>query len=142
MKKVYIASKIENFRQVQAVRDALLMAGHIITYDWTRHGSVVGNLEYLKEVAENEREGVVSADVVIVLLPGGRGTHAELGMANALKIPVMLIADDDTYFRSDDNTCAFYWNNNVYRHVCHRLDSLSGYIVENIESVAAHEPTP
>ncbi len=134
--KIYIASKLENYRQVQAVRDALISAGHSITYDWTLHGSVQGQgVERLKEVAENERRGVVSADAVVVLLPGGRGTHVELGMACALNIPVMLIVDHSMpYFRPDENTCAFYWNRNVCRCACH-ADDLPRFVAENIEGV-------
>lgn len=118
--KIYIASKLENYRQVQAVRDALVSAGHSITYDWTQHGSVQGQgIERLREVAENERRGVVSADAVVVLLPGGRGTHAELGMACALNIPVMLMADNpNSFFQPDEYTCAFYWNRNVQHYTC------------------------
>lgn len=134
--KIYIASKLENYRKVQAVRDALVSAGHSITYDWTLHGSVQGQgIERLKEVAENERRGVVSADAVVVLLPGGRGTHAELGMACALNIPVMLLADRaDAYFRPDEYTCAFYWNRNVQHYACPN-EQLPGFVAANIEGV-------
>ena len=141
--KVYIASKLENYRQVQAVRNALRNAGHVITYDWTEHGpAILRGIEFLKEVAENERDGVVSADAVVVLLPGGRGTHAELGMACALNIPVMLIADHpNTYFSCDENTCAFYWNSNVQHYVCYAED-LPDFVAGEIDRLLAGEATP
>lgn len=112
--KIYIASRLENHPQVKAVRDALVADGHSITYDWTRHGSVQGEGEdRLREVAAAERAGVMTADIVIVLLPGGRGTHAELGIANALGIPVILVSKTRDMFQADSATCAFYWNDNV-----------------------------
>jgi nucleoside 2-deoxyribosyltransferase len=137
--KFYIASKLENYRNVQAVRDALIKAGHRITYDWTLHGSVAGQgAKRLREVAGSEMDGVLSADIVIVLLPGGRGTHAELGMAIAWDIPVMLIADkSNTYFNLDKNTCAFYWNKNVQQCICLDAEALPGFVVDNIKHVAA-----
>lgn len=35
----------------------------------------------IAEVAQNEAAGVQEAELFIALLPGGRGTHTELGMA-------------------------------------------------------------
>jgi nucleoside 2-deoxyribosyltransferase len=114
--KIYIASRLENFLQVQAVRDALAAAGHTITYDWTLHGSVKDDGEArLREVALLELNGVRDADLVVVLLPGGRGTHAELGAANILGKPVILFSDKPHPLLSTDATCAFYWNENVYQ---------------------------
>lgn len=112
--KIYIASTLSNYLQVQALRDALLAAGHSITYDWTLHGSVQGQGEArLREVAAAERTGVLQAELVLVLLPGGRGTHAELGMANALGKPVIIFSASDAFDAYGGSTCAFYWNDNV-----------------------------
>ena len=84
--KFYIASKLENFEQVQYLRDRLKEQGWTHTYDWTQHGSVkTVCTKILKEVAEKEFQGVADADVVIVLTPQGRGTHVELGIALALE---------------------------------------------------------
>lgn len=98
-----------------------MAAGHVITYDWTLHGSVQGQGEArLRQVATNELNGVRDADLVVVLLPGGRGTHAELGMANVLGKPVILFSDsDDPFDVYLGATCAFYWNQNVYQLVVH-----------------------
>ena len=113
--RIYIASALENIEQVQAVRDALIAEGHTITYDWTTHGAVRDDLARLAEVAGSEVQGVREADLVVVLLPGGRGTHAELGMACALGIPVLLVSSDGATFEPGEGTCAFYWARNVCR---------------------------
>ena len=108
--KFYIASHLDNWRMVQAVGRALASRGHEITYDWTKHGSVCGtSKQRFREVAAAELEGVVAADVVIVLLPGGRGTHVEMGMAIALGKEVWLVSEWLEPFGIDEETCAFYW---------------------------------
>lgn len=108
--KFYIASKLENYEQVRSLADKLKSTSWIHTYDWTAHGSVKeSSVEILKEVGQKEYAGVKDADIVIVLTPQGRGTHTELGMAIALNKQIYLCHTDNTYFKCDDNTSAFYW---------------------------------
>jgi hypothetical protein len=103
--KFYIATRLERTGDHKALARELVQAGHAITYDWTVHGSVQGP-QRIREVAQAELAGIKAADVVIVLLPGGRGTHAELGMALALGKPVIILGDlKDTGGRH----CAFYY---------------------------------
>ena len=123
--KFYIASKLESAARVRELAEKLKSWGWQHTYDWTTHGSVQSEgQERLIEVAENEIQGVREADVVIVLLPGGRGTHAELGAANILRKPVFIWAESDGFFESNKKTCAFYWNQNVTRVIGDRLNLL------------------
>ena len=108
--KFYIASKLENHEQVKHLAHKLKSAGWTHTYDWTVHGSVKeSDIETLQEVGNLEYSGVKEADVVIVLTPQGRGTHVELGMAIAFGKQIYLCHTDETYFRCDDSTSAFYW---------------------------------
>lgn len=112
--KFYIASKLENFKQVQILAERLKNYGWKHTYDWTVHGSTKKiDVETLKSIAQKETDGVKNADVVIILTPQGKGTHVELGMAIALNKIVYIYHVDDSYFRCDDNTSAFYWLPNV-----------------------------
>ncbi len=67
------------------------------------------NPNSLRIIAERECNGVKAADIVIVLTPQGRGTHIELGMAIALGKKVYVYHIDDSFFKCDDHTCAFYW---------------------------------
>jgi len=107
--KFYIASSLENYAQVREVAEQLKQAGHIHTYDWTVHGSVgKEGPKRLCEVAQMEKQGVLDADIVIVILPGHRGTHAELGMAIAAGKPVLICAEKESLIAQD--TCAFYWS--------------------------------
>jgi len=112
--KFYIASKLENYEQVQDLAELLKNFGWEHTYDWTVHGSIKEtNMETLKSVGQKEIDGVKNADIVIVLTPQGRGTHVELGIAIALNKIVYIYHADDKYFKCDDNTSAFYWLQNV-----------------------------
>ena len=102
---IYVATGLEHAHRAWLVGYALRAAGHAITYDWTTHGSVQGEgFARLAEVAQAERRGVAVADLVIAILPGGRGTHVEIGMALGYGIPVALLIQDGCY----DAECAFY----------------------------------
>lgn len=115
--KYYIATALERAADHTLVRDAMAAAGHQITYDWTAHGSVQSEgLARIREVAELETHGVLAADLVIVLLPGGRGTHAELGIAIGAGIPILLHTEDEGLLSgSSGRTCAFYHHRLVWQ---------------------------
>lgn len=112
--KIYIASKLENHAAVAALRDELRSLGHEITYDWTVYGPVYkSGLDRVREVAEMEALGVINADLVIVLWPGGRGTHVELGIAIGAGIRVIFVSDDERHHQATTETCAFYHHHRV-----------------------------
>lgn len=112
--KIYIATRLENHKQHNALRDLLVAAGHTLTYDWTKHGAVWrSGKDRIREVALSERAGVERADVVVVLLPGGRGTHVELGMALAGNKPVIIWSPRPEVFGAHPDTCAFYHDSGV-----------------------------
>lgn len=107
--RFYIATRLENHAAHNELRDALLALGHEISYDWTTHGPVWRKgVEVIQQTAIAERDGIESADVVVALLPGGRGTHAEIGIALGKRIPLILHAPDDSMFGATPETCAFY----------------------------------
>jgi hypothetical protein len=96
--KLYVASSLENIPQVQRFVQEAQRRGHTLTYSWWLHGPVFNpcltrleNEELLRLTAEAELNGVVEADNVVVLLPGGRGTHVELGGA---LVTAAYLADD------------------------------------------------
>jgi hypothetical protein len=112
----YIATRLENHETHNRLRDLLHGGGHRISYDWTTHGAAWPHgRNFVARVAMNECAGVMDADLVIVLLPGGRGTHVELGIALALGLPVLLWSEDPKVFDIGPATCAFYHADNVKR---------------------------
>jgi hypothetical protein len=78
--KFYIASSFKNIEKVRYVSDKLKDKGFIHTYDWTVNENVTTLLE-LKAIGQKEKNAVIEADFVVVLLPAGKGSHIELGIA-------------------------------------------------------------
>lgn len=131
MARFYIATRLARHAEHNLIRDILVEAGHEITYDWTSHGSVKETCEErLTEVSEAELDGVRDADFVVVLLPAGRGTHAEIGIAEALHKPVYMHSVRPDLFTTTSATCAFYWPRCVKRSTCEWLEEFGGQVLE------------
>lgn len=113
--KVYIASRLENAAAVRELRDELAKRDVALTYDWTAHGSVQGQgAERMREVAHAEAKGVEDADLVIVLLPGGRGTHVEIGIAIGNGVDILLVGEQEPNVQGAHD-CAFYNHDHSFR---------------------------
>ena len=134
--KFYIASGLQNHEQVRSLAKLLKNSGWTHTYDWTSllydrtsHVSEkTTDIETLRHIGEQEYNGVKQADVVIILTPQGRGTHTEFGMALALGVIIYLCHKDDTYFKCDDNTLAFYWLPQV-KHLIGNTDYIAAQLL-------------
>lgn len=114
--RVYIATALERHADHNALRDALAATGRVkISYDWTHHGSVKETgVERIQEVARAEMRGVLEADATVALLPGGRGTHAEIGLALSTGRPLVLVSrTPEGHFGCTAETCAFYHGPNT-----------------------------
>lgn len=122
--RYYIATKLENHAAHNQLRDKLDELGHEITYDWTTYGPVYkSGLEVIGQVAGHEAAGVIAADVVIMLWPGGRGTHVELGIAlgddenyrirNGWNRLIIVCSDIEDHHNATTETCAFYHHKRV-----------------------------
>ncbi len=119
MSTYYIATSLKRNPAHNMVRDVLQKDSHTLTYDWTVHGSVKEeSYELLREVGQKELMSVAEADIVVVLLPGGFGTHTELGAALALKKDVIIHSEDPSVFTLGEKTCAFYHHEMVTQIVC------------------------
>lgn len=132
--KFYIASGLENRACAAQTIKALQAAGHFVTYDWTKHGDMRQNgHECLSDIATNEVLGVRSAELVLVLLPGGKGTHTELGIAlsEADKKKIIIWSETGREFSDWQSTCAFYHHPSVTWLVC-GYDELVERVLEQI----------
>ncbi len=112
--KFYVASNLPNRNMASLMVRALEGAGHECAYDWTEHGSMQTEPDKWPDVAEAELAGVMRADFVVVLLPGGRGTHVELGAALAMGTRVFLVGDDEL-LRAGSYNCVFHFHPAVTR---------------------------
>lgn len=108
---VYIGSSLKNFEFVRAMYDAFRKEGVFVMYDWTGFGDKgVRTENYLTQadVASLEENGIRTADFVVILLPGGKGTHIELGMALFAGKRVFLVGD--TMQLQDPNSSPVFYN--------------------------------
>ena len=107
--KFYIATALTNKPAYRKVRGFLEGRGHELTFDWVKAGPVdfESDPDALGKRAVDDLHGVLLADAVIVLLPGGRGTHAEMGAALACGKPILVAAKNQSAFRKP-YPCVFH----------------------------------
>lgn len=85
----YIGTSLENRAMAERLAALLVDSGHRWTHDWTeveaeRDAQCAEESEY-REMADNDLAGVINADLRVFLMPGRRGTHAEIGAALATR---------------------------------------------------------
>lgn len=81
--------------------------GHVHTYNWAENIIEDETIEDMINASELEKQGIIDSDAVIIILPAGRGTHIELGMALALNKKIYLYSKDGKDFKLE-NTVNFY----------------------------------
>ena len=91
--KIYVAGSKQLFAVVRAIIEVLTQAGHEITYDWTARPLAIDAAEG-ECAALNELQGINLSDAVIILQPGGYGTHIEIGIALAMRKPIIMLHQD------------------------------------------------
>lgn len=135
MLKYYIATSLTRAKHHNAIRDALNPDKFQLTYDWTEHGNIKStSQDRLNTVAMNESQGISQADILIVLLPGGFGTHVEIGLGIAANKTVIIHSEDAQVFLPCEKTCAFYHHDQVFQISC-QLESLPARIDNLVESL-------
>ena len=119
--RFYIASGLENRALAKDMLAFIEGRGHIPVYDWTAHGDVRGQgEERLVEVAAFESAAVRDAEFMLVMLPGGYGTHTELGIALGTRSNkrILLWSATGKEFTDGPDTCVFYHHRSVERITC------------------------
>lgn len=124
--KFYIGAGMKNCELVNYYAKLLKENGWEQTYDWVKNVSDDVSLEDMIEYATLESQGIVDSDVVIILLPAGRGAHIELGMAMALNKKIFLCSTTKEEF-SIENTVAFY--------ELPKITQLVGNVEENVKKI-------
>jgi hypothetical protein len=104
--KFYIASSFKNIDAVRYVSEKLKSKGFIHTYDWTRNERA-STIEQLKVIGQREKEGVMEAEFLIVLLPAGKGSHIEFGIALGQGKKIYLYSPNDNV-NNFETTSTFY----------------------------------
>lgn len=125
--KFYIGSGFKNCELVNYYSKKLEKNGWQHTYNWTKNINNYQTIEDLIEYSKLEQKGIIDSDVVIILLPAGRGTHIELGMALTLNKKIFLCSATEEEF-SVKNTVNFYQLPNIVRLVGSPDENLSKII--------------
>lgn len=94
--KVYIASKLENASKVHLIQQLLREKGYTFPHDWA--SLYLGGNDKADDLADQQIAAVTNSDAVVLLLPGGRGSHVEFGAALGAGRPtaVLRLSGDDT----------------------------------------------
>lgn len=85
----YIASSFKNKNEVRNISKLLIDKGYIHTYDWTLNNRAT-SLQALEKIGKEELAAVKNSDFIIVILPAGKGSHIELGIAIGLGKKIFL----------------------------------------------------
>lgn len=125
--KFYIASGFINKEKVQYVGQRLIEQGYQLTYDWTVNERA-STIEELQSIGQKEKDAVIDADFLIVLLPGGKGTHIEMGIALGYGKQVFLYSPDEAV-NNPETTSTFYHLPEV-RKCSGTLDDLVRMIIQ------------
>ncbi|MGM9986152.1 MAG: nucleoside 2-deoxyribosyltransferase [Bacillaceae bacterium] len=104
--KFYVASSFRNKKAVRYVCEELKKRGYIHTYDWTKNERA-NTIQQLKEIGQLEKEAVMQSDFIVVLLPAGKGSHIELGIAASLNKKIYLYSESEEIYHFD-TTSTFY----------------------------------
>lgn len=125
MNKFYVASSFQNVEAVQFVSGQLKNKGYVQTYDWTKNKRA-STIEDLKEIGQEEKKAVMEADFLIVLLPAGKGSHIELGIA--------LGQGKKIYLYSQNNEVSNFETTSTFYHLS-EVDIVIGTIDELLNKV-------
>jgi hypothetical protein len=127
-KRFYVSSRKDRSAEADALSEKLKARGWERTYKWTTHDGE-GSEGHAK-VALAELQGVRDADVLIVLFPGGFGTHVEIGAALVLGKPVILHSPNPETLEIP-YPCVFHHHPSVKRLISETLE---------LEVLLAHMP--
>lgn len=108
----YIGSGMKNCELVNYYAKILKENDWKQTYNWVENINEDVSIEDMTVYAKLESQGIIDSDVVIILLPAGRGAHIELGMALALNKKIFLCSATKEEF-GIENTVAFYGLPNI-----------------------------
>jgi nucleoside 2-deoxyribosyltransferase len=106
-KRFYLATRKDRATEADAISNELKDYGWERTLTWSDQAHA--DSESHAALAQAELRAVTEADVLIVMLPGGYGTHVEIGAALALGKPIVLHAPDQKTLETP-YPCVFHYH--------------------------------
>ncbi len=125
----YLSSSFANKSVVRKVASMLISSGFRQTYDWTMNQHVQ-SIEDLARIGEEEKSAIFNADFLILLLPGGKGSHIEFGIALGLGKRIYLYSEMNK-MNEFETTSTFYHVNGV--------TSCSGSLDDLVKKISINE---
>jgi len=83
---IYLSASIKNIPRTIALAEVLETNGHLVTCKWWEYTLEDGSITW-GQLAQLELDAVLGSDALI-FLPGGKGSHFELGVAYAMGIDI------------------------------------------------------
>lgn len=133
--KFYIASSFANQEMVKKLSRLLIDQGHEQTYDWTMNIRAE-SAEALSTIGQLEKKAVSDCDVFFVLLPGGKGSHIDLGLALAGEKKVYLFSETDVF--SDISMSTTFYHLPEVERVIGTLEDLAEIVEASVSNSAIH----
>lgn len=118
-RRFFLSTRKDRSTEADELSALLKSHGWERTFAWK--GEDGKNAEGHAAIAIAELQGVRDADVLVVLLPGGYGTHVEIGAALALGKPVILHAPDRKTLETP-YLCVFHYHPAVKLLISDQLD--------------------
>jgi nucleoside 2-deoxyribosyltransferase len=118
-KRFFLSTRKDRSAEANSLSAALKDRGWERTFEWKDEDGE--GTESHAAIAVAELKGVRDADVLVVLLPGGYGTHVEIGAALALGKPIVLHAPDRKTLETP-YICVFHYHPGVKLIVSESLD--------------------
>jgi nucleoside 2-deoxyribosyltransferase len=117
--RFYLATRKDRATEAATIVAGLKALGWERTFDWSNRqdDSIAGYCD----TAVAELAAVRAADALLVLLPGGYGTHVEIGVALALDIPIIIHAPDRKALETP-YPCVFHYHPSVKLLVSDTVD--------------------
>lgn len=118
-KRFYLSTRKDRLDQAAPLLEALRANGWEQTFAWSNK-ETRDSSEYA-DIAKAELAGIREADILVVLLPGGFGTHVEIGAALAFGKRIILHAPDRKTLETP-YACVFHYHPLVTLLVSERID--------------------
>ncbi|MDC2816131.1 group-specific protein [Leuconostoc suionicum] len=107
----YIAGSFRYSKLINNLSDILESLSFVRTYNWTVNKKA-DSIKKLREIANDELQGVEQADFLVFIFPSGKGANIEFGIATALKKRIYIL-DVNNEIENFNLTSTFYFMDNV-----------------------------
>jgi hypothetical protein len=134
--KFYIASTLQNIDLVRIATYLFKQNDFYHTYDWTLNEQA-STFEDMRFISDAQREGISDADFIVVILPGDKGTHVEIGMSLASKKRIYLYSPDEDIYDLERAT-SFYFLSEIRPFVGQFSDFISFVIKSENNLILLH----